>query len=97
LQQLDGINASPATIKAYRIDLMQFLAFLDAEYGLTCAAHQVGRAELIEYLSWLTGRGNRGVTRARKLATLKAFFRFLVDCGAIDRSPAETLPNPKRE
>src|SRR5579885_498040 len=97
LQQLEGLNASPATLKAYQIDLSQFLTFLNQEYGLTGHGHEVGRAELIEYLTWLGSRGNRGVTRARKLATIKAFFRFLVDCGAIDRSPAESLPSPKRE
>jgi site-specific recombinase XerC len=57
----------------------------------------ITKSHLSEYLSTLSDQGLSGRTRARKLAAIKEYFRFLVDQGILPVSPAETLSAPKRE
>jgi site-specific recombinase XerD len=49
----------------------------------------ITKSHLSEYLSSLSDHGLSGRTRARKLAAIKEYFRFLVGSGAIAVSPAE--------
>lgn len=97
LRALAGANKSVATIAAYRTDIRQFAAYL-AETNLAIRAPgDVRKADLGEYLAHLGGRGLSGVTRARKLAALREYFRYLVDHELIAKSPAEGLETPKKE
>src|SRR2546430_1609929 len=44
--------------------------------------------------------GERGVSKttvARKLAAIRSFFRFLVECGELDANPADLVATPKRD
>jgi site-specific recombinase XerD len=54
-------------------------------------------SHLSEYLSSLSDHGLSGRTRARKLAAIKEYFRFLVASGLIPVSPIENVSAPKRE
>ncbi len=45
----------------------------------------------------LSDHGLSGRTRARKLAAIKEYFRFLLGSGALPTSPADNLSAPKRE
>ncbi len=49
---------------------------------------QVTRYHISEYLSFLAGKGLTGVTRARKLASIREFFKSLVDNGTIPLFPS---------
>ena len=55
------------------------------------------REDITEYLSHLSQKQLTGVTRARKLAAIKEWFRFLVENQTIPESPAEGIAIPKRE
>src|SRR5437763_6104275 len=76
LRALAGRNLSRQTQKACRIDLAQFLAWLAETNGVAETPAQVTRLDVTEYLAHLAGRGLSGVTRARKLAALREYFRY---------------------
>jgi site-specific recombinase XerD len=86
-------GAAEKTRRAYRIDVGEFARWA-CERGLEPEA--VGVRELRRFAAVLSARRAAPTTVARKLAALRAFFRALVDAGAIDANPAELLSAPKR-
>ena len=92
-----GVNASPQTLRCYRTDLREFERFLAARLfdGRPPAPSAVDHLAIRAYLSYLHGRGVSRATVARKLASLRSFFRHLVRQGAIARSPAAMVSTPK--
>lgn len=92
-------NVSPHTLRATDADLRDLSAFLlalrpeleDHPDALTL----VDRADLRAYLASLMERAQSPRTIARKLATLRSFYRFLVRDGALDRAPTDGLANPR--
>ena len=97
LEALVGKNRSAGTIRAYRADLAQFVQWLGATNGAVSHAGQVTKADLAAYLTHLGHAGLSGVSRARKLAAIREYFRFLVEHGVIPGSPAVGITTPKRE
>ncbi len=97
LRSLAGRNLSAQTHRAYATDLRQFLAWLGETNGVAQRPDQVTRLDVTEYLAYLAHRQLTGVTRARKLAALREYFRFLEGVGALDRSPVRGVDTPKRE
>ncbi len=92
-------GASPETIRGYRSDLHQFQAFLDARSpsnALRVRAEGVDAMAIRAYLAWLDRRQEQKSSLARKLATLRSFYRFLVREGRVHRSPAENVRSPKQ-
>jgi integrase/recombinase XerC len=89
-------NASPHTLRSYGDDLALFEHFL-AEAG---AEHtdptDADPRRLRSYTAWLSGRGHAPTTIARRLASLRSFFRFHRRRGNITVNPAESLRNPKQ-
>lgn len=88
---------SPHTRKAYGKDLKRFIQFLlmrKIERGV----ERLDRSVLIAYKESLISEGLLHTTIDRHLATLRSFFRWLVDDGVIEKSPAESVRflNPKR-
>jgi site-specific recombinase XerD len=94
---LVAANCSPATIAAYQSDVRQCFDFLQQANLTLTHPDQVGRHDLVDYFASLSRRGLSGVSRARKLAAIRGYFRFLVAEGLIATSPAATLPTPKQE
>jgi integrase/recombinase XerC len=89
-------NVSPHTCAAYRRDLAQFRDFLAAHGGADLVALQrLDHLLLRRYLAELH-RSNQRTSIARKLSSLRTFFRYLVREGALAASPAEGLATPKR-
>lgn len=97
LRALPGKNRSPATIKAYRTDLAFFAVWLIENNVTAVQPAAVTRADIEAYLSELAHQGLTGVTRARKLAAIREYFRFLENHGVISRSPAAGVDAPRRE
>lgn len=81
---------SPHTLSAYLRDLRQFYRYTK-EKGLV----SIDLLTLRSFLSSLFGR-DKPVSIARKAASLKTFFRYLVKKGILKASPAAELTLPKR-
>src|SRR2546423_926495 len=86
LRALEGKNRSSQTIKAYRIDLTQFITFLQRENPLLLDPTEVLPEDVHEYLAHLAQRGLSGVSRRRKVAALREFFRHLKQIKALSES-----------
>ena len=84
-------NASPHTCRNYLRDLEQFESFLEG-----AAVEKVDRMVLRKYLSFLH-RKNRKSSIARKLSTLRSFFKYLVREQIISANPAKPVSTPKVE
>ncbi len=97
LQSLEGRNVSPLTIGAYGTDVRQFLGYLTTTNSLLCHVNQITQDDVHEYLAALSKQGRSGVTRARKLASIREFFRFLAENTMLTESPAEKVAIPKKE
>jgi len=89
-------NVSPHTLTAYRTDLNQFLDFIRQERGAAATAAAVDHLLIRRYLARLM-KGQMRSTIGRKLAAIRACYRYLVRQGLVDRNPAELVSTPKRE
>ncbi len=94
---LRGKNRSPSTLRAYRSDLKQLIAYVHATNLVIVEPRQVERIDLVEFLAYLADQQVSGTSRARKIAAIREFFRFLVENGSIEKSPAATLKISKKE
>lgn len=97
LRAMEGKNRSEATIRAYHTDVLQFIIWLrQNDLTITNPAH-VGKIDITEYLAFLAERRVSGVSRARKVAALREYFKYCLDHEIIQKSPAVTIAVPKKE
>jgi tyrosine recombinase XerC len=85
-------NASIHTIKNYEIDLKSFSDFVKDK-----PLDKITHLTLRGYLAHLKKEGYKKSSIARKLASLRSFFKFAVREGYIDSNPALSLSTPKQE
>ncbi|NQV30162.1 MAG: tyrosine recombinase XerC [Candidatus Marinimicrobia bacterium] len=88
---------SPETLRGYRIDLNQFIQFLEAQ-DIECLHHpdQINRGVIRSFLGHLSGeliQQPRSV--ARKLAALKSLFKYLHREGIVSLNIAAYVHTPK--
>ena len=106
------LNKSPNTVKEYSYDLINFLKFIKMHNNLTgekdfekikiidvseSILRHISLSDLYSYMSFLTNTSkNKPATRARKVASIKAFFKFLhKKANILDSDPAQDLETPK--
>lgn len=90
-------NVSPHTLRNYRSDLEQFrehLLRIEKREDLPIA--DIDRLTIREWMASLHG-GHKKSSVARKLASLRTFFQFLVREGVIESNPAKMVATPKLE
>lgn len=89
-------NASQLTIKSYREDLEGLVDFLG---GADSAPDpdQLTPVRLREYVSALHDAGYAPTSIARRLASLRSFYRFAQREGIARANPAKPLRNPRKE
>jgi integrase/recombinase XerC len=87
---------SPDTLRSYQSDLTQFARYLEAEWKLTAASDltQLQGAHFRGFAAQLM-ESHEGVSVARKMSTLRTFFRYLKRKKIVDRSWLELIPSPK--
>ncbi len=86
-------RASPHTLRSYRNDLALFEEYLGEGGGDPTSADA---RRLRGYSAWLNGRGYAATTIARRLASLRSFFRHHRRRGGVVGDPAGGLRNPKQ-
>jgi len=84
---------SQNTVAAYRNDLTQMAAFITAEQAKGIITSYDGL--LKSYLLKLREKRYSVATTARKVASTKSFFKFMVDSGKMRENPTQNLPSPQ--
>jgi integrase/recombinase XerC len=88
-------NASAHTVKSYREDLTQAVAFFRERVGPTVRPDQVTTRLLRAFLAWLHDQGYARATISRRIAAVRSWCRFLCRQGALEKNPADGLRGPK--
>jgi integrase/recombinase XerC/integrase/recombinase XerD len=86
-------GAAEKTRRAYAVDLGQFARWVS---GRGLAPEGVGTRDLRRYAAALSEHGGAPSTVARKIASLRSFYRSLVEHGRVQQNPADLLTAPKR-
>ncbi len=89
-------NASPHTVRNYRSDLLQFRNFLT--HGQPKDSINISRIDALcirAFLAFLFEKENKKTSIARKLAAVRAFFKFLSRERVLAESPASAVSTPK--
>src|SRR5213592_1345902 len=88
-------NSSPHTISNYGKDLQQFLAYLTPPESEPPALASIDHKLIREFVGHLHDQSLEKSSIARKLATLRSFFKYCVREGHLKESPARLVPTPK--
>lgn len=92
-------GASELTEKSYREDFHTFARFLlemESRQNSFPDITEIEIKHLRRYTPWLSSQGFSPRTIARKLASLRSFFKFLRRQDVIQHNPSESLKNPKQ-
>lgn len=90
-------NASPLTVKSYREDLTALAGYLADAYGGVCPKPEaVTVLDLRGYVAALSEAGYAKSSIARRLASLRSFFRFGQREGWAKQNPARPLRSPRK-
>jgi len=88
-------NDSPHTLRNYGADLREFLDYFSPPGAAPPALAGIDLLSLREWLGHLYSRDQKPATIRRKLASLRALFRFLSREHRIERDPARLLRLPR--
>src|SRR6202795_2492892 len=88
-------NSSPHTISNYGKDLRQFVAFLTPPGMSLPALSAINHGIIREFVAHLHEQGLKKTSIARKLASLRSFFKYCVRESLLKESPARLVPTPK--
>jgi integrase/recombinase XerD len=81
------------TLLAYRTDLMSYLAFC-RQYNMT-DLNQAGKDAVMSYIYQLQVNNSSPATISRRLAAIKAYYRFAFNEGVLTKDPVQDLESPK--
>jgi len=81
---------SEKSIGAYRTDLKEF-----ARFAKGIDPRQVSPTDITRFFGALVSRGRKPATLARKLSTIKHFFKYLMEAAHIQANPAQAYRAPK--
>ncbi len=89
-------NSSPHTVRCYEDDLSQFHQYLVETTGEGADPTTADARRLRGYSAWLSSRDYAPSTIARRLASLRSFYRYQRRQGVVKSDPAGGLRNPKQ-
>lgn len=84
---------SPNTLEAYSRDVREFIAF-EGSRSMTDITETSG-TEIVAFLHELKISGKSAATVNRKLASLRAFFNYLIEAGLMKENPTTAIRSPK--
>jgi integrase/recombinase XerC len=85
-------NVSPHTERSYRSDLEQFASFVD-----DADPARISHQDLRKYLGHLIGLKITKSSLARKLSSIRAFYKRLNSTGVLQSNPARLIATPKQD
>jgi integrase/recombinase XerC len=93
-------NLSPHTKRSYVNDVQQFQQFLlrngiSVRKGIKDNRIDVDQVTIRAFLAFLYRKNIKKVTISRKIASLRAFFKYLLREGRVKNNPAELIQAPK--
>jgi len=89
-------NASPHTVRNYRSDLVQFRDFLaQGQPAAKVSLKSIDALRIRGFLAFLFEQERKKTSIARKLAAVRAFFKFLSRERELAENPAATVSTPK--
>ena len=86
-------GASEHTIRAYGRDLGFFADFLGASRG----GADLAKVDHRTIISFVGRQGGSKATRARRLSSLRSFFKYLIRQEVVGHNPAAIVQNPKQD
>lgn len=86
---------SKNTLEAYKRDVQEFVAF-EGSRGMTDLL-ETSSTEIVAFLHNLKISGKSAATVNRKLASVRAFFNFLMNSGLVSSNPTVDIKSPKIE
>jgi len=91
-------HASHETVRNYGSDLRQFQTFMTTESPSVHAFDlaTVQTESIRDYLHWLNRKHEKSTSMARKLSSLRSFYRYLQRGGRVGLNPAEAIRTPKQ-
>jgi len=89
-------QASSHTLRSYHDDMEIFTRYLEENQKEGSDPTIVNPARLRRYSAWLNGQGYAASTIARRLASLRSFYRYLRRQGTVTTDPTSGLRNPKQ-
>jgi integrase/recombinase XerC len=96
LEYLQSVrNSSPHTVLNYGKDLQQFAAYLAPPEEKIPALGKISHQIIREYIGYLHSQGLQKSSIARKLASMRSFFKYCVREGMLKENPARLVPTPK--
>lgn len=84
---------SENSFSAYQRDVRDFLTFLGGK-GIAEPV-EAGNTEVVSYLLKLKSGGRSGATVNRKVASIRAFYSYLLSLGLISQNPTTNIKSPK--
>src|SRR5215470_9661404 len=88
-------NSSPHTVLNYGNDLEQFSSYLSPPGVSTPGVPEITHQVIREYVGHLNSQRLEKSSIARKLASLRSFFKYCVREGLLKENPARLVPTPK--
>jgi integrase/recombinase XerC len=95
LAELKRQNVSAHTLRAYASDLRQLIEYFSPPGAAPPEPRQLDTLALREWLGALYRQRLAAVTMRRKVAAVRALFRFLVEHGVVETNIARLLRTPK--
>ena len=86
---------SKNTLEAYSRDILEFMAF-EGSRGMSDIL-DTSSTEIIAFLHNLKIAGKSAATVNRKLASVRAFFNYLIEAGLMKNNPTANIKSPKIE
>ena len=87
-------NYSNETIKSYRTDVTEYIIYLQEK---SINYLKVKYVDIKDYLTYLNDKENINSTVSRKISSLRAFYKYLVNNNILENNPFLSVKLPKKE
>ncbi|OHW62974.1 tyrosine recombinase XerD [Andreesenia angusta] len=83
--------SSESTVSSYMADIRQYMEWCKKPLN------EVNKTDILSYKMAIESRGVSVATVSRKIASIRCFYQFLMNSGAVDKDPTINIKSPKQE